>query len=280
MTTTPSVTHWKHRLYTIVFEADSRAGRIFDVCLIYAIVLSLVVVMLDSVAEISRRYHQLLFALEWFFTVLFTVEYIARLICTPKPLRYAFSFFGLVDLLAILPTYLALLVPGLHALIDVRVLRLLRVFRVFKLTHYFGEYTYMANALAASRRKILVFLSVVLMAVMVFGTLMYVIEGPENGFTSIPVAVYWGVSTMTTVGFGDIAPKTDLGRAIASLMMLMGWGVLAVPTGIVTTEMAVARQLAYKLNTRTCKECLTEGLAAQDRFCSHCGSKLPDYASE
>ena len=192
MTTTPSVTHWKHRLYTIVFEADSRAGRIFDVCLIYAIVLSLVVVMLDSVAEISHRYHQLLFALEWFFTVLFTVEYIARLICTPKPLRYAFSFFGLVDLLAILPTYLALLVPGLHALIDVRVLRLLRVFRVFKLTHYFGEYTYMANALAASRRKILVFLSVVLMAVMVFGTLMYVIEGPENGFTSIPVAVYWG----------------------------------------------------------------------------------------
>lgn len=280
MNTTPPESDWKHRLYIIVFEADTRAGRLFDVCLIYAIVLSLVVVMLDSVAGISSQYHSVLFALEWFFTVLFTLEYIARLLCTPRPLRYAFSFFGVVDLLAILPTYLALLVPGLHALIDVRVLRLLRVFRVFKLTHYFGEYTFLANAVAASRRKILVFLSVVLMAVMVFGTLMYVIEGPENGFTSIPVSVYWGITTMTTVGFGDIAPKTDLGRLIASCMMLMGWGVLAVPAGIVTTEMAAGRAAAHRLTTRTCKECLTEGLGPQDRYCRHCGCKLADYESE
>ena len=280
MTITPTPPHWKHRLYTIVFEADTRAGRLFDQVLIAAIVVSLVVVVLDSVESISRRHHSALTLLEWGFTLLFTIEYIARLLCTPRPLRFVFSFFGIVDLLAILPTYLALLMPELHALIDVRVLRLLRIFRIFKLTQYFAEYTYLARALAASRRKILVFLSVVLMAVMVLGTLMYVIEGPENGFTSIPVAIYWGITTMTTVGFGDITPKTDLGRLVASIMMLMGWGVLAVPTGIVTAEMVGARGQTAPVTTRTCKECLTEGVGSGDVFCRQCGSKLHAYETD
>jgi len=271
---------WKHRLYIVIFEADTRAGRYFDIGLIIAIILSLIIVMLDSVAAIAERYHTQLLALEWFFTLLFTIEYIARLLCTPRPMRYATSFFGIVDLLSILPTYLAMFVPGLHALIDVRVLRLLRIFRVFKLTQYFGEYLYLANALAASRRKILVFLSVVLMAVLVCGTLMYVIEGPENGFTSIPMAIYWGITTMTTVGFGDITPKTDLGRALASCMMLMGWGILAVPTGIVTAELTAGRHHVHRLTTRTCKQCLTEGLEADDHFCRQCGTRLDSYESE
>jgi voltage-gated potassium channel len=191
------------------------------------------------------------------------------------PLRYALSFFGLVDLLAIVPTYLALLVPEIHALIDVRVLRLLRVFRIFKLTAYVAEYQTLGRALSASRRKIMVFLSAVLMVVLIMGTVMYVVEGPDIGFTSIPTATYWAVTTMTTVGFGDITPKTDLGRLIASMMMLMGWGILAVPTGIVTAEMAAMRRAAPEPTTRTCHECLTEGQTLEASFCFHCGARLP-----
>ena len=274
MKTNRTAPDWRQRLYVVIFEAETRAGRLFDVGLIVAIFLSLAVVMLDSVASIAQRYHGILAVLEWFFTLLFSLEYLARLLCTPRPLRYATSFFGVVDLLSILPTYLAMFVPGLHTLIDVRVLRLLRIFRVFKLTKYFGEYVFLANALAASRRKIMVFLSVVLMAVLVCGTLMYVIEGPENGFTSIPMSIYWGITTMTTVGFGDITPKTDLGRLLASCMMLMGWGILAVPTGIVTAELTAGRYHAKGVTTRTCRQCLSEGLGMEDRFCRHCGAKL------
>lgn len=274
-------THWKRRLYIIIFEADTRAGKLFDVALIAAILLSLMVVVLDSVESISQRHHTTLTALEWLFTLMFTAEYIARLACSPHPLRYARSFFGVIDVLAILPTYLALLVPELHALIDVRVLRLLRIFRVFKLTQYMVEYTHLGNALRASARKILVFLSVVLMVVMVMGTLMYVVEGPENGYTSIPVAVYWAITTITTVGFGDITPKTDLGRLMASMMMLMGWGVLAVPTGIVTAEMVgqSGRAAPGPVTTRSCPACLAEGLGPTDGFCKHCGNALPPYVT-
>jgi voltage-gated potassium channel len=209
-------------------------------------------------------------------TVIFTLEYVARLVCVRHPLRYATSFFGIVDLLAILPTYLALLVPEMHALIDVRVLRLLRVFRIFKLTAYLSEFQSLGSALVASRRKIMVFLSVVLMIVVVMGTLMYVVEGPANGFTSIPISVYWAITTITTVGFGDITPKTDLGRLIASMMMLLGWGTLAVPTGIVTSEMAAQRQ-RRPTTTRTCHECLTEGHAPDALYCMHCAAPLPPY---
>ena len=217
------LTGWRLRWYTIIFEADTRAGRLFDKVLIAVILVSVAVVMADSVEALNRRYGHIFQALEWAFTLLFTAEYIARLLCTRRPLRYASSFFGIIDLLALLPTYLALFVPGLHALIDVRVLRLLRIFRIFKLTAYVAEFQSLGSALTASRRKILVFLSAVMMLVLVMGTVMNVVEGRANGFTSIPTSIYWAVSTVTTVGFGDITPKTDLGRLISSFMMLLGW---------------------------------------------------------
>ncbi|MCX7257981.1 MAG: ion transporter, partial [Polaromonas sp.] len=236
------LTGWRLRWYTVIFEADTRAGRLFDQALIGVILLSIAVVMADSVQAVHQVYGDALTVLEWLFTLLFSAEYLARLLCVRRPLRYALGFYGLIDLLAVLPTYLALFVPGLHALVDVRVLRLLRMFRVFKLTAYVTEYQSLGRALAASGRKILVFLSVVLMLVLVMGTVMYVVEGPGNGYTSIPTSVYWAISTVTTVGFGDITPKTDLGRLISSFMMLLGWGILAVPTGIVTAEMAAQRR--------------------------------------
>ncbi|MHB1201034.1 MAG: ion transporter [Polaromonas sp.] len=273
---------WRLRWYTIIFEADTRAGRLFDVVLIVVILLSIGVVMADSVQSVHLAYGGLLVVLEWFFTALFTAEYIARLVCVRRRLQYATSFFGVVDLLAVLPTYLAMFVPGLNAFIDVRVLRLLRVFRVFKLTAYVTEYQSLARALTASGRKILVFLLAVLMLVLVMGTLMYVVEGPDNGYTSIPTSVYWAISTVTTVGFGDIAPKTDLGRLISSFMMLLGWGILAVPTGIVTAEMAMQRRLQAPLApiTRSCHECLIEGHMADATFCFHCGARLPPYQQQ
>ncbi len=238
--------------------------------------------MADSVQAIHARHGRVFSALEWLFTVLFTAEYVARLLSVRQPLKYALSFFGIIDLLAVLPTYLALFFPEWHALIDVRVLRLLRVFRIFKLSAYLEEYLSLGRALAASRRKILVFLSAVLMVVLVMGTVMYVVEGPENGFTSIPTAVYWAISTVTTVGFGDITPKTDFGRLISSFMMLLGWGILAVPTGIVTAEMSMQRKLQAIAALETsseeggaaCQECLRTDQAVGARFCAHCGARL------
>lgn len=269
MTTLKNQLSLKEKLFKVVFESDTRLGQIFDKALIYLILLSLLVVVLDSVESISRHYHIHFFTLEWVFTILFTAEYMVRIYCAPERLKYVLSFYGIVDLFAVLPTYLALLFPELHALIDVRVLRLIRIFRIFKLTEYFSEYNHLASALAASRKKIFVFLSVVLMVVLVMGTLMYVVEGSENGFTSIPVGIYWAITTMTTVGFGDITPKTDLGRFISSIMMLMGWGTLAVPTGIVTAEMSKSIP-----SNRVCSSCGTIGLDATDKFCKHCGTTL------
>jgi voltage-gated potassium channel len=244
---------WRRTLYIVIFEANTRAGLLFDQALLVAILASVAVVMLDSVIATSSRYHTVLNALEWLFTVLFTIEYVARLVCVDRPLRYARSFFGIVDLVSFLPTYLAVLVPELHALIDVRVLRMLRVFRILKLTKYLHEYQLLGAALRGSRRKVAVFLSAVLLIVVTLGTVMYVVEGPRNGFTSIPISIYWAVTTMTAVGFGDIVPRTDVGRFIASLMMLMGWGVLAVPTGIVTAEMTSQRLRA--VTGRGCPQC-------------------------
>lgn len=273
------LTGWRLRWYTVIFEADTRAGRLFDQALIGIILLSIAVVMADSVESVHRLHGGAFAVFEWIFTLLFTFEYIARLLSVRKPWRYATSFFGIIDLIALLPTYLALFVPELHALIDVRVLRLLRVFRIFKLTAYVAEYQSLGQALAASRRKIMVFLSAVLMMVLVMGTVMYVVEGRGNGFTSIPTSVYWAISTVTTVGFGDITPKTDLGRLVSSFMMLLGWGILAVPTGIVSAEMAAQRrmQLSPATTTRTCHECLTEGHAPDANYCLHCGARLPAY---
>ncbi len=275
---TPSLSGWRLRWYTIIFEADTPAGRRFDLWLIALILLSVLIVMADSVHSLHTRFSMGFTVLEWSFTVIFTLEYIARLACSPQPLRYATSFFGVVDLLSVLPTYLALFFPEIHALIDVRVLRLLRVFRVLKLAAYIAEYQTLLAALAASRRKILVFLSAVLMVVVVMGTVMYVVEGPSNGFTNIPTSVYWAITTMTTVGFGDITPKTDLGRLISSAMMLLGWGTLAVPTGIVTAEMTIRRHSAEALpTTRTCHACLSEGHRQDAQYCFVCSARLPAW---
>ena len=267
---------WRLRMYTVIFEADTRAGRLFDLVLIGLILASVTVVVLDSMAAVHARHGELLSALEWTFTLTFTAEYLARLSCVRHPLRYARSPFGVIDLLSVLPTYLAILVPGLHALIDVRVLRLLRLFRILKLGAYVAEFGMLGRALAASRRKILVFVMFVLMVVMIMVTLMYVVEGPEHGYTSIPVGVYWAITTMTTVGFGDITPHTDLGRVIASAMMLLGWGTLAVPTGIVSAEFT-AQRVGREPTTRTCHECLSEGHAPSARFCRDCGAPLPRW---
>jgi voltage-gated potassium channel len=270
---------WRLRLYTIIFEADTREGRLFDVALLLFIVASVAVVVADSIASVHERHRVLFGVLEWIFTLAFTAEYIARLACVRRPLRYAFSFYGIIDLLAVLPTYFAILVPEASALIDVRVLRLLRVFRIFKLAEYVDEFGALGQALYASRRKIMVFMLFVMLVVMVMGTLMYVVEGPEHGFTSIPVGVYWAITTMTTVGFGDITPHTDFGRVIASTMMLLGWGTLAVPTGIVGAEFSAQRHVRTP-TTRTCHECLSEGHAPRARYCSDCGAKLPPYQHE
>jgi voltage-gated potassium channel len=245
---------------------------LFDQALLGAILASVAVVMIDSSLAATSRYHPMLGALEWTFTVVFTIEYIARLVCVERPWRYARSFFGVVDLISFLPTYLAVLVPGLHVLIDVRVLRMLRVFRILKLTKYLAEYQLLAAALRDSQRKIAVFLSAVVMIVVTLGTVMYVIEGPQNGFTSIPISIYWAVSTMTTVGFGDIVPLTGAGRVVATLMMLMGWGVLAVPTGIVTAEMTSQRLRAR--TGRSCSQCGAGEHTEDARFCRVCGAEL------
>ena len=265
--------------YTVIFEADTRAGRAFDLILMIAILVSVAVVIMDSVQRLSSRYGQLFDLLEWAFTLLFTAEYLARLWCVRRPSRYARSFFGIIDLLAFLPSYLALLFPQAVAFQEVRTLRLLRIFRILKLSAYVAEYRALGQALRASARKILIFVSVVLMAVLLLGSTMYVVEGPENGYTSIPTAVYWGIVTMTTVGYGDVTPHTDLGMLIASLMMLIGWGILAVPTGIVTAEMT-ARRFIRRPTTRTCHECLSEGHEADARFCKDCGAKLPPYTRD
>ncbi|GAB3442235.1 ion transporter [Massilia solisilvae] len=266
------------RLYDIIFESDTPAGRRFDIVLVCAILLSILVVVLDSVPELDKDYDGVLFAAECVFTALFTAEYLARLWCVRRPWRYATGFYGIVDLLSVLPTYFSLLVPGSALLLDIRILRLLRVFRIFKLTLYVQEYTRLGEALLASRRKILVFLSAVVMAVLVLGTVMYVVEGPKNGYTSIPVSMYWAIVTMTTVGYGDITPHTSLGKLIASFMMLLGWGILAVPTGIVTAEMTRqewGRRAGRESAAPACAACGSRGHASAARFCKDCGAALP-----
>lgn len=275
---------WRRAIYRVTFESETPAGRLFDKALVSLIIASVAVVIADSVPSLNARYGPVFTVAEWAFTALFSIEYLCRLICLRQPSRYAFSFFGLIDLLAVLPTYLALLFPAIHVLIDVRILRLLRVFRIFKLTEYISEYQALAVALKASARKILVFLSVVVLIVIVMGTLMYVIEGPERGFTSIPTSIYWAVTTMTTVGFGDIAPQSALGRFITSIMMLVGWGTLAVPTGIVTSEIAMRQRNAPPdaanaltsavIPDRSCAACGEPRHTAHARFCHQCGAVL------
>jgi voltage-gated potassium channel len=260
------------RLHEIIFEADTRGGRLFDVLLIWTILLSVVAVMLNSVAAVRARHGDALTVAEWVFTVLFTLEYLLRLWCIGKPARYATSFFGLVDLLAILPTYLDLLLPGSHYLLVIRILRVLRIFRVLKLVQYIDEAQLMLRALRSGGRKIMVFFSAVITLVVVFGSLMYVIEGADHGFTSIPRSIYWAIVTMTTVGYGDISPQTALGQTIAAIVMLMGFTIIAVPTGIVASEMS--RVTPRQVSTQACRECAAEGHDADASYCKKCGARL------
>ncbi len=268
---------WRGRMHEIIFESDTPGGRQFDVWLLVSIALSVIVVMLDSVEEISAEHGSALRAAEWFFTLLFTVEYVLRLMCVGKPMRYARSFFGVVDLLAILPTYVSVLVPGAQALLVVRILRILRVFRVLKLVHYLSEMDVLLRALVASRRKIVVFVSSVVTLVVILGSLMYLIEGSENGFTSIPRSVYWAIVTLTTVGYGDVSPQTPLGQAVASVIMVLGYGIIAVPTGVVTVELAQAAGASSPpaaVSGQSCPQCSAEGHAVDAKFCRRCGAAL------
>ncbi len=263
------------RLYEIIFEADTAAGKAFDVLLLVAILVSVLVAMLETVSVIHERYRSVLYGIEWFFTILFTIEYAFRISCVRHPLRYATSFYGVVDLLAVVPTYLSLVIAGTQSLLVIRVLRLLRVFRVFKLARYLRASSVLGAALKASRPRIAVFLLTVFTLVIVVGTLMYLMEGPENGFTSIPRGVYWAIVTMTTVGYGDIAPKTIAGQALAALVMILGYGIIAVPTGIFSVELvAAARHQERGITTRVCPECTREGHEADAVYCKFCGSLL------
>jgi voltage-gated potassium channel len=262
----------RQKLHEIIFEADTPLGKLFDIGLIVCILFSVVVVMLDSIQAYQEKYGALFLVLEWVFTVLFTIEYILRLYSVDKPLRYARSFFGIVDLLAILPTYLSLFLPGTQFLVVIRTLRTMRVWRILKLGHYITEIIQLKTALRASIRKVTVFLFAVMAMVVILGSLMYIVEGGKNGFTSIPRSVYWAIVTLTTVGYGDISPKTNVGQFLAALAMILGYAIIAVPTGIVSVEMAnVARA---PVSTQACPSCSLDGHAVDASFCKYCGASL------
>ena len=259
-------------MHEIIFEADTPAGKAFDIALIWSVVLSVTTVVLESVSNIRTSYGTVLYALEWFFTILFTIEYVLRLLCVQRPLAYATSFFGVVDLLAVIPTYFSLLVPGSQYLLNIRILRLLRIFRIFKLTEYLSEASVLRGALLASRRKISVFLFAVLTVVVIIGSAMYVVEGEKHGFSDIPTSIYWAIVTMTTVGYGDISPQTPLGKALASIVMIMGYGLLAIPTGIVTVEISQASRRGA--TTQACLACGADGHDLDAVHCKYCGTRL------
>jgi len=263
---------WRERLHEVIFEADTAEGRAFDVALLVCIVASVAAVLLESVASVRARWGGPLRAAEWTFTILFTIEYALRIASVGRPLRYALSFFGVVDLLAIVPTYLSLVVSGTQSLIVIRALRLLRVFRVLKLAHFVGEARQLQAALVASLHKITVFLGAVVTLVLIVGSMMYLIEGEGNGFTSIPQSIYWAIVTLTTVGYGDIAPQTLPGKILASTVMILGYGIIAVPTGIVTVELAGVRR--QELTTQACPQCAAEGHDADAAHCKFCGARL------
>jgi voltage-gated potassium channel len=263
---------WREKLRIIIFETDTPAGKAFDVALLASIVISVSVVMAESVTSIRERCGFELNVAEWIFTLLFTAEYFLRLLAVRRPLQYAGSFFGIVDVLAIAPTYLSLIFPGSESLLVIRGLRLLRVFRVFKLGRFLGEASVLSNALVASRHKITVFLGTILILVTILGAAMYLIEGEENGFTSVPAGVYWAIVTMTTVGYGDITPQTLPGKTLAALVMVLGYSVIAVPTGIVTAE--IVETAVGKGSTRICPACMSKGHVSDARFCKDCGKPL------
>lgn len=276
-----SDTGWRRRWFEIIYHHDTPPSRNFDLLLILAILASVAVIMLDSDPWLHIDHATALYRLEWGFTLLFTVEYILRLLVVRRPLRYALSMWGLIDLLSILPTYLSFFFPGTQALLVVRILRVLRVFRILKLTRYVQEGSVLTGALWRSRRKIFLFVSVLLTIALIFGALMYVIEGPEYGFSTIPTGMYWAIVTMATVGFGDLAPQTGLGRLITSMLILIGYSIIAVPTGIYTAELATSMrrdmdQIRERHDNRGCPACGLEGHEPESRFCRDCGGPLPE----
>ena len=268
-----STSRWRHRLHEVVFEADTSGGKAFDLMLIVCITLSIIVVMLDSIQAFHEQYGSLLYVVEWLFTLLFTVEYALRLLCVGRPLRYVFSFYGIVDFLSIIPTYLSIFVPGTQYLLVIRSLRVLRIFRIFKLAQYVGEARQLTRALHSSRRKIMIFYFTVIHIVVIVGAMMYLIEGRENGFTSIPRSIYWAIVTITTVGYGDISPQTNVGQAVAAFLMITGYAILAVPTGIVTAEWAMQNNQRI-ISTQSCPQCSSEGHDVDAKFCKHCGADM------
>ncbi len=263
---------WREKIHEIIFEADTPSGKFFDVVLIIAIVISVAAVMLDSVQSIREQYEIYFDSIEWTFTILFSIEYVLRLMSVRKPLLYAFSAFGLVDLISILPSYIALYYIGAETFLVIRVLRVLRIFRVFKLAEYLGEANTLLVALRGSRKKITIFLYSIFIFVVVFGSVMYLVEGSENGFTSIPKSVYWAIITLTTVGYGDIVPQTHIGQLIASAVMILGYAIIAVPTGIYTAELA--RAFKKEVSNVACQNCGEEGHDLDADYCKYCGANL------
>lgn len=283
--------NWREKLHEIIYEADTPAGKLFDVILLVAILASIILVMLESVKSFDQKYHAFLDISEWIITILFSIEYIVRIISVKKPMKYVLSFYGIIDLLSTIPKYISLFLAGTHALIALRALRLLRVFRILKLARYLGASNQLATAIKASRAKIAVFLFAVLIASVIFGTIMYMVEGEEHGFTNIPKSVYWCIVTLTTVGFGDIAPETPVGQLIATVIMILGYGIIAVPTGIVSAEYTKAseehlnngneysdEELEHlkdvQLNTQCCVNCLSESHRDGAKYCFKCGCEL------
>ncbi len=263
---------WKQRLHEIIYEADTKEGKWFDIILIILILISIILVMLESVESINMRYEKLFDITEWIITFFFTIEYIARIICIRKPSKYIFSAYGIIDFLSTIPKYLSIFFVGTHALIALRALRLLRIFRVLKLARFLGASNNLTKALKASRIKIAVFLFSVIVLTIILGTVIYLVEGSENGFDSIPKSMYWAIVTLTTVGYGDMSPQTPLGQFIASVVMILGYGIIAVPTGIVTSEITKAERV--HTNTQSCPNCSYEGHDDDAIYCNHCGSKL------
>lgn len=265
--------NWRDKLFEIIYEADTKEGKLFDVILLVTILLSIALVMIESVDPISEKYSKELNIAEWIITGLFTIEFILRLICIKKPLSYVFSFYGAIDFLSTIPKYLSLFFVGTNSLVALRALRLLRVFRILKLARYIGESNQLLKALKASRAKIGVFLFFVLILCIILGTVMYLVEGAQNGFTSIPRSIYWAIVTLTTVGYGDISPHTALGQFIASAVMILGYAIIAIPTGIVSSEIT-KNQTKVHTNTQSCPNCAHEGHPDNAEFCYHCGYKI------
>ena len=267
----------RQKIHDIIYEADTPAGQVFDISLIIVIIISVILVALESIDWINEKYHAVLNVAEWIITALFTIEYILRIYSVKKPKKYIFSFYGIIDLLATIPKYLSLIFvgAGVETLMAIRALRILRIFRVLHISRYIGESNFLVRALLLSRAKIVIFLLFVVIICIVFGTVMYLVEGPESGFNNIPTSIYWCIVTITTVGYGDIAPITELGQFIASLLMILGYGIIAVPTGIISAEM-VQRRKEVDVNTKVCSECLNNRHKDNATFCHQCGSTLAD----